>query len=229
MLLEALDVTEEAPTEMGSIYHLLRATTDQQLVLNAEHNGFGGMSYLPTVMLNRPSNTWSARYDWVFTHVPGIESDREVVKRSGPYALERRTAPFDAIVVGGVIVDRAKRDTTGAAYLMPQGSPLEFWIAALRPDPVWLRFTVTGPGTAQIPVPKSVTLERRAGDRLEACVPVPGTGDQRRVKVQFIYSAPTPGRATSPFEVSSDPKPGPVLTSTAVSTVPCHKAAAGDQ
>jgi hypothetical protein len=127
-----------------------------------------------------------------------------------------------------VLVDRAKRDTTGAAYLMPQGSPLEFWIAALRPDRVFLRFTVKGPGTASIPVPRGVRLERRGGDQLEVCVPVPGTADRRRVKVQFDYSSPTPARASSPFEVSSQPKPGPTLASTAVSTLPCRTAPAGD-
>lgn len=230
ILLEALDVTEEAPTEMASLYHALRATTDQKLVLNAEHNGFGGMTYLPMMLGARPQQMWSAQYDWVFTHTPGIAGNREVAFRRGPYALERRTSPFDAIVVDGVLVDRAKRDDTGAAYLMPQGAPLTFWVAATRPDRVWLRFAVAGPGTDDIPIPPGVVLERRGQDRIEVCVPVPGTGDKRPVKVQFIYSAPEPGRAPGPFEVSADPKPGPVLAHTDVSTRPCPAARAeGDQ
>lgn len=227
LLLEALDATEEAPTEMGALYHSLRATTDARLALNAEHNGYGGTVYLPVVKGTRRSQSWSSDYGLVFTHTPGIASDREPVERFGAYALERRTAPFDAVVVGGVLVDRAKRDTTGVAYLFPQFSgPLEFWIAATRPDRVWLRFTLAGPGTDTVPLPPSAVVESQAPDRVDLCVAVPGTGDKRVVKLTLDWTSLTPNPASSSFEVSSDPKPGPALTRTAVSTRPCPQPAA---
>ena len=93
-------------------------------------------------------------YRWVLTRAPGVRTQRRTVARHGPYALQERTSPFDVSLTSGVFIDRQIRDDSGEAYIQPQFGPLEFWVAALRRDRVWLQFDVEGPRAAQTPTPQ---------------------------------------------------------------------------
>src|SRR5207253_1495145 len=115
---------------------------------------------------------WIPNYRYVYTRLGAIRTQRKLIKRAGPYALEERTQPFDASPTGGIWVDRQLYDATGTAYIAPHWGPLEFWVAASRPDTAYLRFTIAGPQAAAIKPAPGAVAERRGGDSVDFCVPL---------------------------------------------------------
>jgi len=222
ILMEGFDFTDDSPSEMPAMYHLLNLRTDGMIAIDAEHNVHAGLTYLP-LGDRHPAELWVPDYRWVLTRAPSIRTDRRTVARHGPYALQQRISYFDVSVVTGVFIDRQKRDDTGDAYIQPQFGPLEFWVAALRRDRVWLHFEVEGPRAADTPIPSGVTSEGRSPDGLRLCLPVPGREPQRRVAVPLAVAASPLLPVGSRFETSAKPEPGPKLTGMRATTEPCRR------
>ena len=84
----------------------------------------------------------NADYRLVFTRVADIETDRQVVIRRGPYALEERVAPLDATVVSGVVADLVQRDSAGTAWVT---GPVTVLVADSDHAPADLVLELTGP------------------------------------------------------------------------------------
>lgn len=221
----------DAATALPVTYHMVNAATSARLALPAELSDFGGLIYLGGPREVRPSRTtwplegpqrdgfeFTPRYRWILTRLPDIRTDRTTLVRRGPYALQERTSPFDVSVVGGVVADRAVRDSSGRAFLA--GGPMTFWVSSTSPARAWLEVTVDGT-RPRLVKPRAATIVEQTPRRLKLCMPVPGTGTSlRRVKVEVAHRDVWPA-APEPLALRSSPNQGAWLESMRVRTSPC--------
>ncbi|MEK6277278.1 MAG: hypothetical protein AABM29_04610 [Actinomycetota bacterium] len=208
------------PLEVAALYHATE-----------EVGGEKPSVYLPTPNLNPTNPTFlfgsesrrrprfSPGYRFVLTRVPGVDSGRETIERRGPFALQRRNAPFDVTVNSGVAADQADRDPSGNAWVQ---APLRFLVAPTDYDrPGWLRLVLRGPAAAETAVPPRVEVLRRQPGLLRLCAPRPSTGVERmRIALRFPAELPAP----PPEEYSTNPVPPKSLRLAAmrVSGRPCR-------
>ncbi|HLM50740.1 MAG TPA: hypothetical protein VK279_09350, partial [Solirubrobacteraceae bacterium] len=181
----------QAPLSMPATYHVVNEETGQRLGITVEADDFNGLAFLGGV--RRAGREFSPAYQWVVTRLAGIRTDRKVVARSGPYAVERVRGPLDITVVSGVTADPERRDESGRAWVE---GVMTFWVTARRPGPASARLTFRGPAAGQATVkrPGSARVVGRSREALTLCVPVSGRESLRRLTVELDFpGAPRTG------------------------------------
>ena len=173
--------------------------------------------------MRRAGKTFTPDYRWVLTRLAGIHTDRKVVARSGPFALERRQ-PNDITVVGGVVADDARHDPTGKAWVI---APVQsFWVTSPSTRPLWARLDYRGPGVPALTVqsPRGAKVIAKTGDRVSVCVPVPEPASRsqlRRVQLNLQFDAGQVNPPPEQFDEVQEPPRGLQLTSMSVSPADC--------
>lgn len=155
-------------------YALFREHTPQRLAVSIETNDFARLAYFGEPAPAGEEHT--AGYGWVATRLAGIETPRATVARHGAYALQRRTATFDATVTSGVAAEPADDDPRGRAWV--QG-PLTVWIAGPGRRPASAVLTLRGRFGART----GARVIGRDGDRTEVCVASADDSELQRLTV----------------------------------------------
>jgi hypothetical protein len=217
VFLEGFGASLAAPAEFQAAYHAANEASSGQLAFPTETDDYVGLAYLGGV---RPptSKEYTPEYRWVYTRLADISTDRRLVEREGPYAIEERRGPLDVAIISGVAVNAAGKDRRGRAYV--QG-PMTFWVSATTRQPAWLRLEFGALPRPRITKPKNARVLRNGGAQV-VCVPVSTTAPLRRVTVALAKVgpslAPPPAFANRPLV-----NPGPYVRSMRVSTAPCAR------
>jgi hypothetical protein len=187
------------------------------LSLPTDRDDNAGLAYLGGT---QPLGPWfRPDYTYVLTHLAGIATDRRVVARYGPIALEQRAHPLDVTINGGVSVAAVREDPTGNAWLNPV-RPLHFLVVGGSPGTqAWVSLVLRTTVPVRLVKQAGVTAVVRPGIT-RICALAAGAPPVRTVGFQVAY-VPTP--APVPKERFSDPLPprGAKLVSMTVSTTPC--------
>ena len=122
--LEAGGAGTALPLELPATYYAIQQATDSNPGIDPLSSDYSTVADFGKSGRG-PSGT-NPGYELVLTRIGAVESQREVIAESGPYAVERRAHPFDVTVVNGVVADIAERDGTGRAWIT---GPLAFSVA----------------------------------------------------------------------------------------------------
>lgn len=205
------------PMELPMVYNLVDQKTRGDVSIPTLTDDGRGLLYLGGVQPLGPS--FKPGYGYVLTRLGGVSTDRRVLARSGPIALEQRARNLDVTVVGGVSVATVRADPSGTAWVNP-ARRLQFLVVGRAPGTrVWVSVVMWTTVPAHVAKQPGVFVVRRPGV-LRVCAHALGRAPIWRAGFQVSY-APQP--APVPAEPYSDPLPprGVRLVSMAASAVPC--------
>ena len=207
------------PMEVPMVYNLVDERTQGKQSIATDRDDDSGLAYLGGTEPLGPS--FKPDYSYVLTRLAGIATDRQVVARYGPIALEKRTSNLDVTVTGGVSVAAAREDPTGTAWVNPN-RPLHFLVVG---NPAGGRAFISLALRTTVPVnvvkqPGLVTVRQPGVTHI--CLPALGTSTVTEAGVQVNF---VPQPAPLPTEPYSDPLPprGVRLVSMSVSATPCSR------
>jgi hypothetical protein len=200
--LEGFGQGSAPPMELPLVYNLVDERTHGDVSEPTATDDGRGLLYLGGIQPLGPS--FRPDYRYVLTRLAGIVTQRPVVVRYGPIALEKRVQSLDVTITGGVSVAAARFDPSGTAWV---SNLLQFLVVGGRPgSPAWvsLLFEKTVPVT--VPPQPEVVSVRELGSALRICLRAPAAPVARGValKLQFTpqpaplppehYAAPLPAR-----------------------------------
>jgi hypothetical protein len=197
--LEGFGQGSKAPMELPLVYNLVDERTGGQVSVPTETDDFGGLFYLGGAQPLGPS--FKPYYGFVLTRLGGVQTERRVIARDGPIALEQRRQALDATITGGVSVAASRFDAAGSAWV---SNPLHFLVlggAPGSPASVWLTIAHSVPAT--VVAGPGVSAVRRSGSTLRICLAAQGDPPVRRASVQLHFT-PQP---VAPPEPYADPLP----------------------
>lgn len=183
--LEGFGSSVHAPAEHPASYNRANESLRSPLSIAAEVDQ--GLAYLGGA--KKAGVEFRPDYRYVLTRIGSVRTPRQVISRSGPVALERRTSGLDATVASGVVVAPAWADTGGTAWLMP-GVPLVVWVVgSADPAFVEIELDATVPLQGASSDVSAAVTPAPSGYRL--CARAPAGNPPRRVSVVLGF-APTP-------------------------------------
>ena len=181
---------QQAGAELPLVYSLVYERKHGEVSLQSEYNDYGGLNYLGGET-NPRNPDFTPYYRYVLTRLGGVETDRRVIARSGPLALEERTGPLDATITSGVAVPMVRQDTRGLPTFVgafvnghPSGNTLHLLLVGggSTPASILLRFQTVLPATAP---PQPRVRARSTPHELAVCVQATGTAPVRRATVSI--------------------------------------------
>ena len=208
------------PMELPMVYNLVDERTHGKLSIATDRDDDSGLAYLGGTEPLGPS--FRPDYTYVLTRLGSISTDREVVARYGPIALEKRIRNLDVTLTGGISVAAVREDPTGTAWLNPN-RPLHFVVVG---TPAGGRAFISLVLRTTVPVhvlkqPGLVTV--RQPGVVHICVPALGTPTAREADAQVYFVAQPPPLPSEPYSNPLPPR-GVRLTSMTVSATPCSGA-----
>jgi hypothetical protein len=217
---EAIGQTFQAPLDMPVTYHTVNEASSQRMAISTEANDFNGLAYLGGA---RPTGQeYTPNFDWVLTRIASVHTDRQLVARDGPFALERRRSPFDITVTSGVAVDDERYDSQGIPWVF---APLDFWVSAESSRPAWAVISFQGPAASKARVrrPASARIVSRSADSLTVCMPTPSRAALRRLVLRLNVPGDAIQAPRSSFSHTPVPPKALRLTAMRVSTTDCTR------
>ncbi|HEV7528651.1 MAG TPA: hypothetical protein VGO29_07120 [Solirubrobacteraceae bacterium] len=188
--MEGYGESVSAQAEQPLVHHLLDERFPGKVSIALGSNLYNGTEYLNFGVPESPGPAFDPTYDYVLTRLAGVDTDRQVVVRSGPIALERRTRALDVLTYSGIEVPLARLDSSGTAWVQT-ALPLLLYVVGPSHGPTWVKLTFRS-NTAVSLAPGSRARARRHGDNLVTCVPVTGTAPVRQAAVQVAAPAASP-------------------------------------
>jgi hypothetical protein len=205
------------PMELPVAYNLADERAHGRVSVATDRDDNRGLLYLGGTQPLGPS--FAPGYRYVLTRLAGVSTNRRILARDGPIALEERMQDLDVTVTGGVLVAMARFDPSGAAWVTPD-RPLHFLVAGNSPGSrAWISLALY----ATVPVKvngEAGTSSVRNGQTLRVCLPAVGAPPVREAGLEFGFTpqpAPLPGEPYAP----ALPPRGVRLTSMSVSATPC--------
>jgi hypothetical protein len=207
------------PMELPLVYNLLDERTHGHLSLATLTDDGRGLLYLggtqPLGKFFNPS------YRYVLTRLAGIRTERRVIARAGPIALEQRVQDLDVTITGGVSVAAARQDPTGTAWI--SGKPLNFLVVGGRQGaPAWVSLLLQRSVPVRVLRSPGVAAARERGDMLQLCVRAAGSPPVRGATVQLEFTPQAPPPARERYAPGLPPR-GVRLLSMAVSATSCTR------
>ena len=207
-----------APTmELPLVYNLVDEKAHGSVSLPTDRDDNHGLAYLGGLQPLGPA--FKQNYRYVLTRLGSIATDRRVLARHGPIALEQRTHDLDVTITGGVSVATVRADPTGTAWVNPV-RPLHFLVAGASPTGhAWISLVVKT--TVPVSVQSQPGLSMiREGRTVRICVQATGTALVREAGFQLSF---IPRPVPLPKEPYSQPLPprGVRLMSMQASATPC--------
>ena len=190
-----------APGELPLVYLLASERHHKEVSLQNEYDDYSGLAYLGPPNPTDPQ--FNPNYRYVLTRIGGVQTDRRVIARTGPLALEERTSAIDATAVSGLAVPALRFDAQGLASVV---APLHMLVAGGGSSPAWiaLRFQTFVPVT--VPHQAGVTARVTPG-LVTACVRATGTAPIRRGTIE-LSAALLPGAVPSEQFALQEPPQG---------------------
>jgi len=210
--LEAGGAGTALPLELPATYYAIQQATDSNPGIDPLSSDYSTVADFGKSGRG-PSGT-NPGYELVLTRIGAVESQREVIAESGPYAVERRAHPFDVTVVNGVVADIAERDGTGRAWIT---GPLAFSVARDQPSAkASLIVEVEGPAAGELEVMAPAEIVARGAAGATICAPVPVNEGPIEMALEFEPLPDTP----PPEQYGAAPVPGRGLELIAVRVAP---------
>jgi hypothetical protein len=204
------------PMELPLVYNLVDEKTHGNLSIPTDTDDGRGLLYLGGVQPLGPS--FKSNYQYVLTRLASIRTQRRVLARNGPIALQQRTHDLDVTITGGVSVAAARFDPTGTAWV---SNVLRFLVVGGRTGPpAWVSLELQRTVPVKVLTGPGVSAVRQRGNTLRICLRALGAPPVRSTRVQLAFtSQPVP----PPHERYADPLPahGVRLVSMAVSARSC--------
>jgi hypothetical protein len=195
---------EQAVAELPLMYSLVYERNHGEVSLPSEYSDYGGLAYFGETHPSDPDLNPDYRY--VLTRLGGVETNRRVVTRTGPLALEERTGSLDATITSGLALPNIRRDTGG---LPSVGTSLHMLLVGggSTPASILLRFYTIFQETVP---PQPGVRARSTLHELTICVQATGTAPVRRAT---LYLAPAYLPVVKPTEKFASPeRPLPTVT-----------------
>jgi hypothetical protein len=213
--IEGYGETLSAQAELALVYHLAdeHARGRVSIVLGSNLNN--AIAYLDFGVVKLPGAEFHPYYDYVLTRFAGIQTDRQIVARSGGIALERRTGLLDITPYFGLEAPLERLDTSGTAWIQPE-LPLRLYVVGASPGPVWAKLTFH----ANVPVRVTSTAgigARQRDSTFSTCVLATGSGPVRIVTLELTAPAAS---GQVPHEEFPPPVPHEAVALTAMRAVP---------
>jgi hypothetical protein len=207
------------PMELPLVYNLVDEKGYGNVSLPTDRDDNHGLAYLGGLEPLGPA--FKPDYGYVLTRLGGIATDRRVLARYGPIALEQRTHDLDATITGGVSVATVRADPTGTAWVNP-GRPLHFMVVGGTRETeasLSLVFRTTVP--VRLVKQAGVSAVKQPGS-LRVCVQTLSSPPVREVGFQLAF---VPQPAPLPSEPYADPLPprGVRLVRMRVQAAPCSR------
>jgi hypothetical protein len=206
------------PMELPLVYNLVDERTHGNVSIATSTDDNKGLFYLGGPQPLGPSFQPSYRY--VLTRIAGIDTQRRVIVRSGPIALEQRIHNLDVTIIGGVAVGAARLDPAGEAWV---NKPLQFLVAGGRPGATaWVTLLLKRTVSVKIIGGTRVSSVRNRADRLEICLRAEGVAPIRSAGVQLDFT-PQPAPQVRERYAAALPPRGVRLLSMSVSANSCNR------
>ena len=176
------------PMELPLAYNLVDEHTHGDVSEPTVTDDGRGLFYLGGIQPLGPS--FKPDYRYVLTRLAGIVTQRRVVARYGPVALEQRTQSLDVLITGGVAVAAARFDPSGTAWV---SNTLRFLVVGGRPGSdayVSLFLEKTVPVTVARG-PDVVKVAER-GSALRICLHAPAAPIARGTAVRLAFTPQPP-------------------------------------
>jgi hypothetical protein len=199
------------PMEEPDVYDLLDEHTHENVSQPTLTDDGQGLFYLGGAQPLGPS--FKPNYRYVLTRLGSIGTDRKVLARHGPIALEERVKPLDVTITGGVNVEPPWLDPHGTPWV---NGPLEFLVVGTPPGKhafISLVFQRTVP-VKVLPGPALYRV-RNQSDLVHVCLKTTDTPPVQGAGVQFSFT-PIPGPV--PPQPHAVPVPGRGLKLLSMST-----------
>lgn len=207
------------PMELPLVYNLVDEKGYGNVSLPTDRDDNHGLAYLGGLEPLGPA--FKPDYGYVLTRLGSISTDRRVVARYGPIALEQRTHDLDVTITGGVSVATVRADPTGSAWVNP-GRPLHFLVVGgTRGGEAWVSLVFRTTVPVRLVKQSGVSAVNQPGG-LRVCVRALGSPPIREVGFQLAFA---PQSAPLPSEPYSDPLPprGVRLVSMQAQAAPCSR------
>jgi MFS family permease len=180
-----------AQSEQPLVYHLATERAHGRVSISLGSNVGNAIQYLTFDQVLPPGPEFRVDYRYVLTRLPGVQTDREVIARSGGIALQRRTRALEVTPYAGLGIQLARADPSGVPWVSFQ-SPMGFYVLSSRDRvPVWARLTFRANEPVTIPKQPGVRA-RLKGNVLTVCVRATGQPPIRNAALQ-LAGAPVPG------------------------------------
>ena len=180
VLLEGWGQSYDAPGEMQAAVFSARGGTDVRLSVPTETDDFSGLAYLQGA---RPSGpVFTPDYKTVVTRLGNVETDREVIKRVGSLALQRRVKPFDVTSVSGTLLNRIGQGRQDVFV----ANPLSFRLSGPTGPPPAVEVFIRGIRRASLGDLQPGSRVRRVRGGLKICTPFVGEGQIRDTVIPVV-------------------------------------------
>jgi hypothetical protein len=191
--LEGFGESANAQAEQPLVYHLVAERFPKKVSISLASNLYNGTEYLNFGTVESPGAAFDPNYEYVLTRLAGLETDRQLVARSGAIALERRARPLDVLTYSGIEVPLVRLDSSGTAWVQP-ALPLQLYVVGRSHGPAWVKLIFQSSNAVGV-TPGGMARTRQRGDTLTACVPATGQPPVRHAALQLTApaaSAPVP-------------------------------------
>jgi hypothetical protein len=178
-----------AQAEQPLVYHLASERAPGRVSISLGSNVGNALSYLNFGVVQPPGPEFHADYRYVLTRFPGVQTDRQVIVRSGGIALQQRTQALDVTPYAGFGIELARLYADGLPYVTAE--PMGFHVVGPDPAPVWARLTFHAALPSAV-AHKSDVRGRLTNGTLTVCARATGTPPIRTVTIS-LTSPPTPG------------------------------------
>ncbi len=197
VLLEGANGSYYAVHEFPALYAAVAMSGRRISYVRGDDYHFG-LAFGPTT---KPAAEFTPSYRWVLSRFGAVGNGRRTLARYGPFAIQERTRPLDAVIVAGVVADRADRDPTGRAWIDGR-----LVVRLVAPDATRARVDVTirQTGVALERVDRSGRLARVPSGLATLCVDAGTVRGSRDVALRLLgEGAPAPG--SSGFDLRARP------------------------
>jgi hypothetical protein len=186
---EGYGASVAAQAEQPLVYHLASERAPGRVSISLGSNVGNAIAYLDFGAILPPGPEFRADYRYVLTRFPGVQTNRQVIARSGGIALQRRTQTLDVTPYAGFGIEMARVYTAGVPYVTAE--PMGFHVVGTDAGPVWARLTFHAALPAEV-APKTGVRSRLVDGTLTVCARATGQAPIRKVTFQ-LTAPPTPG------------------------------------
>jgi hypothetical protein len=178
----------DAPVaELALVYTLIYEHNHDEVSLPTEYSNYNSLAYFGGAHPNDPD--FAPDYRYVLSRFGGVQTDRRVIARAGPVALEERDGALDAIMTSGVAVPMVRQEVKGQPSVV---EALHMLVVGGGAAPAWvlLRILTVAPARAE---PQPGLTSRASPHELVVCVPATGVAPVRRATVRLkgtLYQEP---------------------------------------
>jgi hypothetical protein len=113
VLLEGANGSYHAVHELPALYYAVAMSGQRISYVRGDDYHFG-LAFGPSTL---PAAEFTPSYRLVLSRFGAVRTGRRTIARYGPFAIQERNRRLDAVIVAGVVADRADRERSGRAWI----------------------------------------------------------------------------------------------------------------